>query len=193
MTDTKIAPWIETFTGKQFYFLDPKEEDVDITDIAHSLSMQCRYTGHSRNFYSVAEHSVAVADYLNHTYNDKKLALAGLLHDASEAYLSDIASPVKQFLTGYSDMEERIQDIIAKKYEVDFSDLRIKQADITMLSTEIWDLLPSRGRDWNWDYYGGRPDKVEPVVGLPPKESFRLFMGWFEMLTNKPKILVANG
>lgn len=188
-----MEPWIETFTGKRFNFLNPKEEDLDILDIAHSLSMQCRYTGHSNIFYSVAEHSVAVSDYLFVAYKDKQLALAGLLHDAAEAYLSDIASPIKQYLTGYQELEDNLNKAIASKFNIDLQDFRIKIADIKLLSTEANQLLPSKGNTWNWKFWGERPTLTDPIVGLSPRVAENLFLNWYYNLNNKVQLLVANG
>jgi len=82
--------YIRCYSGKKFWPLDPRPEDVDIIDIAHALSNQCRFTGHVKDFYSVAEHSLAVSFAC-----PRELALVGLLHDADEAYLVDLAAPVK--------------------------------------------------------------------------------------------------
>ena len=81
---------ILTYTGKWFYPLEPRPEDVDIRDIAHALSLICRFTGHVTYHYSVATHSIAVSELCK-----PHLALYGLLHDAGEAYLTDIAHPIK--------------------------------------------------------------------------------------------------
>src|SRR4051812_23383484 len=103
-----IEPYIETVSGKKIYFNEPTEDMFDIKDIAHALSMNCRYTGHCSRFYSVAEHSVHVSNLLKGT----SLELAGLLHDASEAYITDIASPIKQFLPDYLMMEDKLMAVI---------------------------------------------------------------------------------
>src|SRR5690348_18006267 len=97
---------IHTFTGRTFCPLDPKPEDIDIQDIAHALSCQCRFTGHSRKFYSVAEHCVRVSLLVS-----PDLQLAALLHDASEAYLSDVARPIKRLpaMAEYRRTEEALQ------------------------------------------------------------------------------------
>ena len=88
-----------------------KQNDISILDIAHSLSQQCRYTGHTKKFYSVAEHSLIVSDYLPHPFK-----LWGLMHDAAEAYMCDLASPIKHSLPKFKAMENKIMDVIAIKY-----------------------------------------------------------------------------
>jgi hypothetical protein len=93
---TRVGDWIQTYSGRQFWPLDPRVEDVHLEDIAHALSNVCRYTGHVREFYSVAEHSVHVSWSC-----EPEDALWGLLHDASEAYLADMARPVKQNMPVY--------------------------------------------------------------------------------------------
>jgi len=103
--------YIHTYTGKKFYVLDPRPDDIDIRDIAHALSNLCRFGGHSPMFYSVAEHSVLVSEAV-----PIKDALWGLLHDASEAYLCDIPRPFKQYLTNYKELEECIQRAIGNAF-----------------------------------------------------------------------------
>src|SRR5690606_5290032 len=83
--EPRLGDWMQTFTGRAVYPLDLRPDDIDIQDIAHALSMQCRYAGHTRQFYSVAEHSVHVARWCRQY--GPAAALEGLLHDATEAYL----------------------------------------------------------------------------------------------------------
>lgn len=141
--------FIKTFSGKMINLIDPNIDDVCIDDIAHSLSMQCRFNGHSKNFYSVAQHSVYVSYLCG--YND---ALAGLLHDASEAYLSDLPKPLKDsgLIPNYLKLENIFQLLIYNKFNIyankpqlnswDF-DLpsSVKTADNRMLSTELRDFM----------------------------------------------------
>lgn len=105
--------WIETFTGTKFYPLDAKETEIEITDIAHSLSNQCRYGGHTSGFYSVAQHSCLVADLV-----DSKYKLDALLHDATEAYLLDLPKPVKMCMPDYEKFEEELREIICRKFNI---------------------------------------------------------------------------
>ena len=103
--------WMQTYTGRAFWPLTPKSEHVKIVDIAHSLSMMCRYAGHCIRFYSVAEHCVHVA-----ARAPDHLKLTALLHDASEAYVVDIPRPIKPFLPNYYEIENHLMEMISKKY-----------------------------------------------------------------------------
>jgi hypothetical protein len=124
----RIGDWIQVHSGAQAYPMDLRPSEVEITDIAHSLSMQCRYTGHCLRFYSVAEHSVLMARWV-----PPADAMYALLHDASEAYLTDVPRPIKPFLPGYKEAERRVQDAVWKRfglkpgnpYSVDTADARI--------------------------------------------------------------------
>jgi 5'-deoxynucleotidase YfbR-like HD superfamily hydrolase len=103
--------FIQTVTGKRFYPLEPRAEDVDIKDIAHALSNQCRFAGHVRAFYSVAQHSVIVAGYL-----PPYLALHGLLHDAAEAYTFDCPAPIKPGFPQFVEIEARILSAVYERF-----------------------------------------------------------------------------
>lgn len=141
-----MEPWIETVNGKKFHFDRADTDGIDVYDIAHALSNTCRYTGHSKYFFSVAEHSINVALML-----PKHKQLWGLLHDASEAYLADIASPVKQLLPDYKKLEQKIMWRIAKKFNLPIGfqdDPEVKKADWACLRAEARVLLPSGGEDW---------------------------------------------
>src|SRR5579859_2936777 len=109
--DARKGNWMQTYTGRQAWPIDMRPEDIDINDIAHSLSMQCRYNGHCRRFYSVAEHSYWVSKYV-----EPENALWGLMHDASEAYVTDVPRPLKPFLTDYEHIEFMAQVAIALKF-----------------------------------------------------------------------------
>jgi hypothetical protein len=182
----KIEPFIETHSGKEFHFLNPTEDDIDIDDIAFSLSNQSRYTGHTV-FYSVAEHSILVAELLYLQTRNKDLALAGLLHDASEAYLSDLASPLKQFFPEYKKMEDLIDGVIKQKFKL-ISDTRVKQADLQQLCTEAYYLLPSKGKTWKC-LEGLNPYDGLIPEGLAPNIAYDKFLFVYKELTKSPIIL----
>ena len=142
---------IEAATGRPFWPLGAKLEDICVEDIAHSLAMKCRWNGHPQRFISVAEHSVVVSRLV-----PKHLALAGLFHDAGEAYLMDIPSPIKGYfyvkdpVTGkmmtFREAENRLLDTISKA--VGFKtplDPVIKQVDEDVGATEARQFLTTRG------------------------------------------------
>lgn len=104
-------------SGKIVDLDDLQEEDINIEHIATALSMQCRYNGQIPEFYSVAQHSMLVADVLESRY-DKTLGLCGLLHDAAEAYIGDLVTPIKIKLPFFDDLEEKILERILKKYNI---------------------------------------------------------------------------
>jgi hypothetical protein len=129
--------WIRTFTGKTLHFEDPRPEDIDIVDIGHALSHLCRFSGHTSTFYSVASHSVLVAEKFWETsaepppdtewgHQKRRLFLACLLHDAAEAYVADIPSPLKVLLNQvvrsghtYRSIHEHIERVIYRKFGIE--------------------------------------------------------------------------
>lgn len=138
--------WIQTYTGKQFWVIDPRPEDIDILDIAHSLSMMCRWNGHIKKFYSVAEHCIRCSKICSYPFE-------ALLHDGTEAYCSDITRPLKPFLQNYREIENRIADAIATKFNLQTGsavDEEVKRVDNILLVTEGRDLL-SDGCIMDWD------------------------------------------
>lgn len=167
--------WIQTFVGKKFYPFDPRKEEIHIRDIAHSLSMQCRFLGHTKQFYSVAEHSVRVA-----LECDERAQLAALLHDASEAYLCDIPRPIKPYIVGYSKCEEIVLDTIFCNYglKLPLSD-QIKFYDKVLLATEARDLMSPLIGDWSWL---PKPIK-EKIIPMNPQEAETSFLHLFARLS----------
>ncbi len=137
--------WIMTYTGKKFHFLDPQPEEIDIVDIAHALSLTCRFGGQCREFYSVAEHSIRMAEIVPQEYK-----LHALLHDASEAYLPDLPRPEKAELPQFKSMEQLILNSIYDKFITDENGWNkgiIKEADNILLATEARDLMDNMD-DW---------------------------------------------
>lgn len=137
----QTSTWIRTMTGKSFWPMEPTPDMVDINDIAHALSHQCRFSGHTSKFYSVAQHSVHVSELIRRRYNDKQMELSALLHDASEAYLVDVPSPVKKVMPTYRDAEHLVMAAIMQKFGLKSFDDEIKQADMDALATEARDLM----------------------------------------------------
>lgn len=160
------GPWIQTVSGKRFYLLDPRPEMICLEDIAHALGQLCRFTGHTRQFLSVAEHSVTVSHLLKPF--GPAAELAGLLHDAAEAYIGDVNNPLKVALRSLrtatppaaeekSDLdtiERRIKDVLAVKFDVDFHAWKEvgQVADLLALKYEA-DHLCGGTKDWSLPAY----------------------------------------
>jgi len=138
--------FMQTYTGRKFFPMDPRANEVCIRDIAHSLSLQCRYAGHCRRFYSVAEHSVLVARWLR-GQTDAQTAMFGLLHDASEAYLIDVPRPVKPALVGYKAAEARVMAAVCARFGLQLEmPAVVHEADDRIIADELVNLVPM---DWH--------------------------------------------
>jgi len=129
---------ISTFTGREFFPLDPRAEDVDPIDVAHALALKCRYTGHCMIFYSVAEHCVLMSDYLLDRGLGPRGALYGLIHDAGEAYLPDVASPIKALIAGFKDSETRVLMAICERFGLEFPFPRDVESLVKALDVEMF-------------------------------------------------------
>jgi len=175
----RTTDWIQTFTGRMFYPLEPHPDDVDIIDIAHALSLTCRFTGHCRQFYSVAQHSVHVAELVTEL-GHPELALTALLHDASEAYLADVARPVKKSLPEIKAAEYVLDAIIAERFGLvhPFPEV-IKKADNILLLTEARDLMNTP--PVTWKDYGESPLHWE-IYPLQPADAEDEFLALFDAI-----------
>ena len=163
------AGWIQTYTGRAIWPLEPDPAHVCIEDIAHALSMKCRYTGHVREFYSVAEHSV----YVSHIVPPED-ALWGLLHDAPEAYLPDIARPIKSAIVGFKVVENMMMAAIATRFGLpgDMPE-SIKHADLVMLATESRDLMSAPPYRWlTTEGITPLEQTIKPLLPIAAKASF---------------------
>ena len=141
--DTDRGPFVHTWTGGLFYLTNPRPEEVFIEDIAHSLSLQCRFNGHIEEHYSVAEHSIMVSNIVEEETKDAQLALTALLHDSAEAYLGDVVSPLKKLLPEYRRYEVLVETCIARRLSLvyPFPDV-IHAADKKALEHEFLFLPP---------------------------------------------------
>jgi 5'-deoxynucleotidase YfbR-like HD superfamily hydrolase len=173
--------WIQTFSGRKVYPLDPNPDSIVIQDIAHSLAHQCRFTGHTSSFYSIAQHCVLVS-YLC----DYKDQMYGLLHDGSEYALVDIPSPLKRSpeFAFYREIEKKVQRIIYDRFELFGEEPEsVKRADQMLLATEARDLMSPLHSDWR-SLQKPLPFKIE---ALAPADAEKLFLDRFNELFNVKK------
>ncbi|MGE0493236.1 MAG: phosphohydrolase [Vulcanimicrobiota bacterium] len=141
----RTGDWFQTFTGVQFYPTEPRPEDFLIEDIAHALSHLCRFNGHTRHFYSVAQHSILVSEIV-----PPEFALEGLLHDAAEAYIGDMVRPAKVAMPDFQRIEKLIEEALAQAFGLRYPwPVEVKKADDRLLATERRDLLTVQ-RPWTF-------------------------------------------
>jgi 5'-deoxynucleotidase YfbR-like HD superfamily hydrolase len=168
--------YVSTYSGNRFYPLEPRIDVVAIEDIAHGLAYQCRFNGQTRQFYSVAQHSLIVASLV-----PDELRLAALLHDAAEAYVGDMVKPLKVLLPAFADIEEQVSALIARAFGVDFSNYGpIKLADLVALATEKRDLMPHSVE--SWDYLAHIDALPDVIVPMSPGQAKLAFLAEFNKL-----------
>lgn len=168
--------WMQTFTGRAFFPLDPSLDDIVIEDIAHALSMLCRYGGHVRGFYSVAEHCVLMSRAVA-----PQNAMWALLHDATEAYMGDLIRPLKRQMPAYAEAEADLMLAICTRFGLPFDcPAEVKAADTRILRDEREALLSPPPLPWL------AVEEVEPlgvhVVGHAPWAAERLYLDRFAEL-----------
>lgn len=135
-------PFIETYTGRHFHFMEPDASEVDIADIAYALAHTTRWGGHCSPAITVAQHCVFVARMLRNKACSPMVQLQGLLHDAPEAYIPDIPSPLKPFLNNFSEIDHWIERAIFEAFGVEYPlDPLVKLMDEECLRWEYRDLM----------------------------------------------------
>lgn len=145
-TRARRGDYIQTFSGRRFWPTDPDPAEITLVDIAHALSNQCRFSGHTRSFYGVAEHCVRVC--WECPREDQRW---GLLHDAAEAYLTDLSRPIKHLdaMKPYRDAEARVMAAVCKRFKLSpIEPPAVKVADNRLLATEVRDLMTPDKRVW---------------------------------------------
>lgn len=170
---TKSA--IRTYTGELFDFVHPESTPLSIESIAHSLSLICRFTGHCKVLYSVAEHSYRVSFVCPQEH-----ALWGLMHDAGESCVQDLSRPLKHMegMEAYRAHEKRVMNAICKQFNMDPTEPpEVKEADNILLVTEQRDLMNNSMPDFN----------VKPLIGtiwpVTSRQAELLFLRRFKELT----------
>lgn len=171
--------WIQTATGRQFWPMDPRPDEVFIEDIAHALSNLCRYGGHALRFYSVAEHCVLLSRVA-----EPQFKLWALLHDASEAYLVDVPRPIKPFLYGYDAAESKIMRAVEERFNLHLGMPEcVKQLDRAILTDERQQVMAPAPVPWSTD---GEPLGVE-VYCWPPHRAKWFFLSAFYDLSGEKR------
>jgi len=178
---------LHTFTGRQIFPLAPRLEDIALEDIAHGLSLLCRFGGQLRSFYSVAEHSVRVSQLC-----DPADALHGLLHDASEAYLVDIPRPLKHLpvMDPYRRAEAVLQAAIYRRFALrrgtPASVTRADEAIAVNEGQDLFAIVPA------WAAAGTRVNKLETLAGWTPLQAERLFLARYHALRRRARAWVDS-
>lgn len=171
-----MNPWLLTASGRHFDLIDPQPDQIHILDIAQALANEARYNGHTRYFYSVAQHSVLAS-----TITTGQHAKEALLHDAAEAYLKDIPSPLKGLLPDYRAIEARVDAVIRPTFGLPARHSeQVKRADLILLATERRDLMPRDSTPWPiLDGVEPLPRKITTVS--PNVAQARFIRRWVEL------------
>jgi len=176
MTEARNGDWMQTASGRVFWPIDPRPEEIFIEDIAHALGMMCRYNGHCTKFYSVAEHSWIVSHHV-----PKEFALLGLLHDASEAYIADIVRPAKRFISGYVEAEDRIMTAVCQRFGLpDGLHPEVKRIDNAILVDEAKFVMGPKPMPWHFPEPGLG---LKFIAGWSPSDAKAMFLERFYELT----------
>jgi 5'-deoxynucleotidase YfbR-like HD superfamily hydrolase len=175
-----VDPIIRLHSGRDFNFMEPRADDIDIKDIAHALSQVCRFAAQTSEFYSVAQHSHVVSVLISGGSGMRKW---GLLHDASEAYIHDISRPLKRWLPDYQAIEERLMRAVADRFDLSWPmPTEVKTADNMALAVEAQRFMRGRIGEWGigarWPSARGRSlvhKALDPTVA--EAQFLETFMG----------------
>src|SRR3954463_10796652 len=162
------GPYLQTVSGRFVNPFDPDPDQLDIADIARALADVCRFGGHCRSFYSVAQHSVIVSNVVEERGGDVEDVFAALMHDATEAYLGDMPHPIKHrspLGAAFKQAEAHLEQVIAARFNIKPDVLEIKRADRALLATER---LALSTENWHWpELEGVEPLDLEITAWLP--------------------------
>lgn len=178
---TAKGPTILLRSGSYFDLLDPHGSDFTIEDIAHGLSMTCRFAGQCRQFYSVAEHSWHASFLVAEEFK-----LAALMHDAAEAFIGDVTRPLKSLLPEYKAIERNIEAAIAERFGLDDAGAdEIKRADLLMLHAEQAVMMPHHDDRWTTSPADEVPGTIVNFRCWSPDDAKRAFLDRFADLRSK--------
>lgn len=167
MNQGYIDDWMKTASGIRFQFLNPPPDQIDVNDVALALSRTCRYGGHTKRFYSVAEHCCLMSDWvLKQPWGNPLLALTALHHDDAEAYIGDLPRPCKQNIPQFKAVETNIEAAIALKFgtQYPFQDW-LKTADTAILVDERAQVMNPSRNPWAIDNHPSLGVKTWKIMG----------------------------
>ena len=176
------GPYLQTVSGRWVNPFDPDPEQLDAGDIARALANQCRFGGHSRVFYSVAQHSVIVSELVEQRGGDAEDVFAALMHDASEAYLGDMPHPIKHrspLGAAFKAAEGHLEEVIRERFAIKPDVPEIKRADRALLATER---RVFSGESWHWPELDGVEPLELELSAWAPEEAARAFRERFAEL-----------
>ncbi|WP_242095448.1 hypothetical protein [Sphingomonas sp. CROZ-RG-20F-R02-07] len=182
MSDPRIktvkGPTILLRSGAYFDLLDPHGSAFTIEDIAHGLSMTCRFAGQCRQFYSVAEHSWHTSFLVAPEFR-----LAAVMHDAAEAFIGDVTRPLKSLLPEYKAIERNVEAAIAERFGLDDAGAdEIKRADLVMLHAEQAVMMPHHEDRWDTSPEDDASARLVNFRCWSPDDARRAFLWRFEDL-----------
>lgn len=210
---SSTPPEIEVFSGGFVDLLNPDPKTLGLDDVARGMALTCRYGGHIRRFYSVAEHAVLVNDLLIWMSADRAQCLAGLFHDAAEAFLGDVVAPLKwamreecarlvdhgRSLNPYDTLTERMEAAIAERFTIDralFDTRDLRVADMWALRIEARELTRTGGAHWRWEgdlpNRGELPLSIDWYGGLSPDQAQELWLDRFDSYCATPRLPMAD-
>ena len=179
------GPHLQTVSGRRVNPFDPDPSQLDAGDIARALGNVCRFGGHARTFYSVAQHSVIVSELVEERGGDVEDVFAALMHDASEAYLGDMPHPLKHrspLGAAFKEAEDHLEAALQQHFDIKPDVPEIKRADRALLATERRAFSDER---WHWPELEG----VEPLdlqlAALSPDEAQQAFLARYEELDSR--------
>ena len=169
------GPFLQTVSGRRVNPFDPDLEQIDPGDIANALANLCRFGGHCRPFYSVAQHSVIVSELVEARGGDAEDAFAALMHDATEAYLGDMPHPIKhrsELGAAFREAEHRLEEQLRARFRIKSDVPEIKRVDRALLATERRSFS---AENWHWPELEGVEPLELTLTAWSPEEAAREF------------------
>ena len=182
------GPYLQTVSGRWVNPFDPDPDQIELADIARALANQCRFGGHCRTFYSVAQHCVLVSELIEEEGGSTEDALAALMHDAAEAYLGDLPHPIKhrsQLGARFKEAEKPLERAIRDRFSITDPSAAVKRIDRALLATERRAFSAER---WHWPELSGVAPLDLELQAWSPDEAAEAFARRFEALVARRRV-----